>query len=147
MIDTPECDRQHAVQADAETLSAFLDWLTANGIHLAYWEDTKPCDHTTGASVTPGQGYPTIEGVRASRKWRCVNGRLIGHPDSNAPGVDGGECPNCEGTGRVERVEPRLVPQPGSFNQLLARYFGIDLDKVEAERRQVLDALTRGELP
>jgi hypothetical protein len=45
----------------------------------------------------------------------------------------------CDSCGR--EVEHREVPAHKPINQILAEYFDIDLDKIEAEKRQMLDAL------
>jgi hypothetical protein len=39
---------------------------------------------------------------------------------------------------------PRLDYISGSVEQLLAKYAGVDLDKVEAEKRQILEDLRKG---
>jgi hypothetical protein len=141
MTATPECDRMIAVADDSHKLGDFLDWLNEQDIHLATWERTKVCGYGSGLFVvSPGGGVRDVDGL-SQRKWRCVGGRMTGHPDSNKPGEDDGDCPECGGTGRVERVEPRMILTGEPFERLLARYFGIDLDKVETERRQVLAAL------
>jgi hypothetical protein len=134
-MNTPECNRMLAVADESHKLGDFLDWLTENDIHLAVWERTKVCDFGEGPIIG------NLFDGRSSKKWRCVDGQVVAHPDSNKPGAEDGPCPKCEGTGRIERIEPRLIPHVEPFNRLLARYFGIDLDKVEEERRRVLEEL------
>lgn len=133
----PECDRMVAVADESHALGDFLDWLNENGIILAEWERKKECDYADGPSMAR---FGDIGG----QKWRCEKGRVTGHPDSNKPGVDSGLCRKCDGTGLIDRNEPRLTPRGESYNELLARYFDIDLAKVEAERRQMLEALRNG---
>jgi hypothetical protein len=41
------------------------------------------------------------------------------------------------------RIEPLLVPASIAREELLARYFGIDRDKLEQERRNLLKSLRR----
>lgn len=123
MAEYPECDRMVAASEESQKIGDFLDWLNEQGIVLAEWERQKECDY----GVWP--------------KWRCEAGRVVGHPDSNKPGQDDGECPECNGTGLIARLEPRLAPRGEGYEQLLARFFGIDLKKIDAERSQMLAAL------
>lgn len=46
------------------------------------------------------------------------------------------ECENCEETSK------QLLPIRLSIEELLAEYFDIDLDKVEKERREILERLS-----
>ncbi len=42
------------------------------------------------------------------------------------------------------RIEPRLVPAPLNVRKLLAEFFGIDEEKLEEEKRAMLDAMRAG---
>lgn len=42
-----------------------------------------------------------------------------------------------------DRDEPVFVPYYGSIKELIAKHFGIDLDKIEQEKRVMLDALRK----
>lgn len=44
-------------------------------------------------------------------------------------------------------IEPRLTPARKSIVEWLAEFHGIDLDKIEAEKRQMLDELRAGSGP
>lgn len=128
MPPTPELDRQAAVLDDSHKIGEFLDWLTAQDIHLAVYETTRECTYFD----------------RYDRQFRCKGGRLIGLLGSDFSGVDRGGCPRCDGTGVVLLDDPPLVPRREPFNQLLARFYGIDLNRAEEERRAVLDHLAGG---
>lgn len=125
-----ECERMVAVSDESQRIGHFLDWLNDQGIHLAVWERKKNCDYESG---------PLMDG--GGLKWRCEGGTVTGHPSSNKPGEVSGPCQKCDGTGLIDRVEPRLSPIGERYESLLARFYGIDLDKVEAERRAMLQAL------
>ncbi len=47
-------------------------------------------------------------------------------------------CSYCEGTGKVKDT---WVPAPGSTVTKLADFYDIDLDKIEQEKRQMLEEL------
>lgn len=51
-----------------------------------------------------------------------------------------GECPRCDGTGAVP-LEFAFMGAPGSITSWLAEFFEIDLNKVEEERRAILDGI------
>lgn len=129
MTGHPECDRMLAVADDSHKLGEFLDWLNAQDIHLAVWRTHEVCD------------WVPMTGGRADRAGieRCEGGQLV---DKEGAPVDD-ECGMCHGTGQVELVRPRLETASEPYERLLARYFGIDLQKVEEERRAILEALGR----
>lgn len=114
-----------AVSDESQAIGEFLDWLTSpdgGDVTLGEWMRLKPCTWTSADS------------------WQhCTNGRAVG-----LEGEDGGPCPNCDGEGTVERVDPLLVPAAAHIETLLARYFDIDMAKVDKERRALLAALQPG---
>lgn len=57
--------------------------------------------------------------------------------------VDGEDIDDDEYEESRRQYEDRLFPVRRQIEQLLAEYFEIDLDKVEAEKRTILDALRR----
>lgn len=128
MSDYPECERMVAVAPESQKIGEFLDWLGQQGIHLAVFEHKIECGYRS--LQTTYVGIP---------RRRCIEGRLINDEDD-----DVGECGKCDGTGLIDRIDPILVPRGGSTEALLAKYFGIDQDKVDAERRQMLKALGEG---
>ena len=103
--------------------------------------------------------YPECEKMRAVSEvsnqigwfldWLEANGIMLARRSNEFEcwcfGVldeDGDECERCDGTGTVTSgSRTHLVGYHEGFEHLLARYFEIDLDKVEAERRAMLDAM------
>jgi hypothetical protein len=67
----------------------------------------------------------------------CQGGQVI----DNAGLTTDDECPECHGTGLAELVRPRLEPVYEPYENLLARYFDVDLQKVDEERRAILATL------
>lgn len=57
---------------------------------------------------------------------------------SHCEGVDSDECWLCDGTGTMKET---WVPDGRTIEQLLADFFGIDMAKVDVERRAMLAAL------
>lgn len=133
----PEHERMAAVSDQSQAIGEFLEWLTEQGITLATWERTKPCDGHSGPSMASRWG----DTAQIGWKWQCEGGRMVGHPDSNKPGEIGGTCATCGGTGRIDRIEPRLAPGGRRTEGTLADYFGINLRKIEAEKRAMLASL------
>lgn len=118
----PECDKMLAVHEDSQKLGEFLEWLSTVGLRLAEVEHYTSC-HAESPRSRGGEPL-----------WRCIAGRNI-HTEGE---WDDGPCPECDGTGLIERADPLLVPVRATIETILASYFDIDLDKVEAERRQIL---------
>lgn len=77
----PECEKMLAVKDQCETLSAFVDWLSEEGIVLCTLVDLDEYD------------------------------------------------------------EPQLMPMYPNYNELFAKHFDIDLQKVDTEQRAMLEAL------
>lgn len=127
-VDTPECDRLVAVAEESQRIGEFIDWLGEQGWFIAYTERMidRPCASTVCTKYTVTQ---------------CVNGRSILYRGEG--GEDVGPCSKCDGTGfiRSERLDPIGLPLAMSPERLLAKFYGIDLDKVEAERRAILKSL------
>ena len=81
------------------------------------------------------------QGIRRMQ-WRteitdwvpCVNVSLTGTHAT---------CPNCSGSGMQEIRTSGYFDDGRSITKLLAEYFHVDLDKVEQERRAMLDEIRR----
>ena len=129
MSDYPEHDRLAAISDQSQTCGEFLEWLQEDGLHLMRWRtdltDIVPC----------GPGHIVAFG---------------GHGAMKSP--YGGGPPRCMRCGEEERDKGTYevtgmkgwVSEHRSIQQLLAAFFGIDLDKIETEKRQML-ARMRGE--
>jgi hypothetical protein len=83
-IESPECERLHAVHEESQKIGEFIEWLGENSYVLANW-------------------------IKRNPRW-----------------------------------DEELAPANISTNALLAQYYDIDLDKVEDERRAILEALQKG---
>jgi len=116
-----------AVGGTSREIGFFLDWLNEQGICLAQHRDWALCEWTP---------WPL---GRWAGDVRCLDGNLV---DEEGESIDG-ECPACRGTGRVKLEHAVLdtYHESGGYEALLARYYEIDLDKVEQERRAMIEAL------
>lgn len=133
MTDTvpmPECEKMRAVHDQSQAIGEFLDWLTGpadeegRGLVLAEYitDYTDVCRHDWHEPHSFGW----------AKYWS-----------------DEETCPSCGSTDLDTRLDAKYRYDPpqlwaarvGGFNKLLAEYFKIDLDKVEAERSALLDAL------
>lgn len=116
----PEHAKMREVADKSQAIGDFLDWVAQhrNGQLVAY----EPRD----LEIT----CPDI---------RCDRGKL----SATFRGADR-DCPRCGGSGVV--VEPILDHYPlrnsdNDLRKLLAEFFGIDQDKLEAEKQAMLEAL------
>jgi hypothetical protein len=116
----PECDKMLAVQDQSLTLSGFLEWLNEKGIQLCQpHKHTEGC-YKHGTTPLPTDGSPrhwSIELMEKGRKY--VDEKYL-------------DCGYSDG---------ELVNIRESYENLLARFFDIDLDKVEKEKRAMLAAI------
>ena len=146
MSDYPEHDRMAAVQEQTQAIGEFLGWLTNQGIQLMVWREdltdlrlTDPkCREAERGSPAPcapqrpdGGGSYTPDGTVWWRQ-HCQHWTVS----------DDGECCRC-GRGHFYEVTgiKSFVHDSRSVEQLLADWAGIDLDKIEAEKRQILAAI------
>ncbi len=133
MSDHPECDKMLAVSEDSQKIGEFLEWLGSQGLHVCSLVTKRPCEYR-------------------GRRYACSGGRLYYGEDVSSLGhllVDESEyeseairrCDACRGSGMVDLIQPHFSPVSGTINTLLAKYYGIDMDKVERERRAILEDL------
>lgn len=133
---TPELDKMLAAVEPRkvnDTLTEFVDWLERDGIILARYgaarERTRTCRVCRGRGFDPGRLTP--------RESQLLAKGLL--PDSART-----TCRRCHGNGQeVETYvdEESLAPIHESYTLLFARFLDIDMEKVEAERRAILDEL------
>lgn len=121
MSDYPEHDKLMAVKDESQTIGEFLDWLPGG-------TDLRVCERIVKTDCRGGGIW---------ERWTCIGGRKINDREDS----DEGECPICHGTGLVDRDEPLYLPAHVDINKILAKFFEIDLNKLEAEKRAMLDAL------
>lgn len=126
MSDYPEHEKLQSISDHSQVIGEFVEWLAGEkGIHLGEWERQIDCGWRSASTVG---GVPRL---------RCRAGQLITHMGEE----NGDECEVCDGTGYVERIEPRMFPVNRGITNLLADFFDIDLDKIEVEKRAMLDHL------
>lgn len=133
MAGTPELDKMSEfINSGArEHLSHFWDWLESQGYWLAREEaafEDRPCPNPA-----------------------CDNGTIIvANRDPYAgwstsiPETVEEDCPRCDGKTYVRKYfEKEIVSYTGGPERLFAKYMGIDLAKVDLERRALLDEIRR----
>lgn len=133
---TPTLTRMGEVKDRSQAIGEFIEWLrTDDGGHLfiGTWETQMECRHRV--PKRPGRDTLTSWGAE------CRLGRLIASDEhlTEDEGTDLGDCPECHGSGLVDRRDPRERVHTESIERLLARFFGIDLDEAERERMALLN--------
>lgn len=122
-----ECEKMIAVHELSQAIGEFIEWLPTAGLQICEKITHDDCGWRNGRS-------PALADDR-----RCVDGRLWdGAVDLDA------NCQACHGTGRVRLREAQFWPglgKAGTIEKLLAQHFGIDLVKVDKERRAMLEDL------
>jgi len=114
-MESPECEKMVKVAEDSQKIGEFLDWLQEQSIHLC-----KPHKHTDSC-YSWGTVEPPANGIRS---WKMgVNYR---QKYTDEKWLD---CGYHDG---------EMVYIRDSFEKLLARYFDIDLDKIEKEKQAIL---------
>ena len=124
---TPTLDRRSAeaecngsILTHSNKIGEFLDWLSEQGIHLSTYSerDERPVYRNDLHKSDPRRQLP--EGMK---RYTEEHDRWLN------------EIIEWE---EIE-VTPRLIPIGENFNSLLHRYFEIDPEAEEAERRALLD--------
>lgn len=125
MSDYPEHEKMTAVQEQSQAVGEFLEWLQTptehggKGVSLHTWEEWEEDDTCL----------------------ECAGTGKVGSVRRNSEGARLQDCPNCDGTRLVSRPREGWMPVGGSANKLLAEFFGIDLNKIEDEKRAMLDQI------
>lgn len=163
MASFPEHERQSKVVAGTQAAGEFADWLASEGIHLMTWRedlsDTRPTDPECklrrrgqpAIPCDPDSADGDSAGVSAYWVMHCKHW----HDPKRAADRDGdnpGACCRCGKGSSYEIHGLRAWVSPSrDLLQLLADWAGIDLAKIEAEKRQMLEqiraaneAVTRG---
>lgn len=157
----PEHDKLLAVKDSAEAAGEFLEWLQSEGISLMTWRtdmtDTRPTDPECRARIRQMRdgGYVPLdcdlqaaeevpEGTLETARWRshCKHWLLLVGP-ARGTSEKRGVCCHCE-KGRTYEITLSSgvwAADRRSIEQLLADWLGIDRDKIEAEKRQILAGL------
>lgn len=116
----PECDKMLAVHDQSQVIGEFLEWLDTQGLHIMQWRtfnEPKTCTCIFNEGHT-GERYNS-----RTHKWET--------------------CGKCNGTGLLEETYEvqQWTHARGSINEILARFFDIDMTKVEQERRAMLEQI------
>lgn len=149
----PECDKLAEASKQTQVIGEFLDWLATQHIQLMTWRedltDSRPtgpdCDMRTREN-REDPCWPTHESDLIDGEYyrtHCLHwhGKMRVADDDIA--AEAGACCWCL-KGRHYEVTglQAWVHDSRSYEQLLADWAGIDLVKVEAERRQMLASLS-----
>lgn len=122
LMQIPEHDKLSAVKSESQAIGEFLEWLQGEGVVLStHHEHSKGCYCTNGWHETA---------------------------DPNRYSIDG--CPECGGSPTSRRPlcgylsydgHNELAPVHRTIEQWLAKYFEIDLAKLETEKRAMLEQM------
>jgi hypothetical protein len=149
MSDYPEHDKLSKIQEQTQAIGEFLEWLTSQGIHLMRWREDLTDNRLTDpqcAKAVRGSDAPCAPvrpegdsyGPDGTIWWRqhCLHWQ---EPDEDG---EYGECCRC-GRGHFYEVHGIRAweADPRNIQSLLAAWAGIDLNKIEAEKRAMLASL------
>lgn len=132
MVETPELEKQsRARDRGSQEIGEFLEWMQGEGINFMKWGTElvdRPCSLSPGTYGCGGRGWVWFNDAHAS--------------DEQVEGDDRRRvCKRCGGSGSVDVEIDGWVHDGRRIEKLLADYFEIDLDKIEEERRALLDEL------
>ena len=119
---SPECEKMVAAQPRSQAIGDFLEWLeTEKKIRLGTYHVHGPACEGWDAD---DEGIVPVYGYRCDKKHKhdalnCSRDRVSG----------------------CDLPTEALSPVHFTTEKLLAEYFEIDLNKVEAERRAILESL------
>lgn len=127
MPPTPELDKQREIIHDgrAAVVQDFIDWFREQHLELMVYE-SRLCEQQC-----PGPNF-LID---------CRDGRIYIGTYKEA------ECPTCGGTGWTKTMREGYYSDGRSPQRLMADFFGIDENKIEVERRVLLDAIREAANP
>lgn len=142
-VPTPELDKRSKILDQSHAVGEFLDWLReVKGWHLAadqaestFWAGQYKIVEVTRSERRGGGSFFRIEDVESvfttyTDGW--FDTRKEAQTWINGEEVRRQQVAEDNPVLRVQRFQPE---------ELLAEYFGIDLDKIESERRAILEAI------
>lgn len=118
--ETPELDKMHEVREQSQPIGEFIDWLAGQGVQLVRWAPVVK-------ERWPWKSRYDANGEKARVFLIADHG-----PD------DGVHGPPEE---YADEADIEAFPWHESTERMLARFFEIDLNAVEEERRALLDEL------
>jgi hypothetical protein len=133
---TPELDKQSKIihSGKSGVIQEFIDWMRdERHYQLAeyIYESTESCSGQRRDPFDPSN----CEDGKVKKSITLWSGsKRVGRIE------EGQTCAECGGTGVVTVTfqDPKLLPVFVNPEQLMADFFGIDRDKIEAERRAIL---------
>lgn len=124
MSDYPEHDKLEKIKDQSQACGEFLEWLGEKDIFLARWERQTYLDEHLWDAYVKGSDVAT-----------CLEcGETCDRDDQEKLDAVTCEC---------RREEPSLVPYQYSLNRLLAERFEIDQEKLEEEKRAMLEEMRK----
>lgn len=149
MSNYPECDKLAEASKVTQPIGEFLDWLSSQRIQLMTWRedltDTRPTDsdcHMRCRENREDPCWPTSESDLYDGEYYKTHCLHWHDPERAEPEFEPGTCCWCNQGRRYEVTGLKAwVSDPRNYEQLLADFMGIDLKKVDAERRQMLAAI------
>jgi hypothetical protein len=152
----PECEKLAEASKVTQPIGEFLDWLNSQGIHLMTYRedltDSRPTDPDCRKRRRLGHEenrklpcWPTHESDIGGADYydtHCLHWHGREYEEGDSADVEPGTCCFC-GKGRHYEVTglKAWVSDPRNYEQLLADFAGVDLKKVDTERRQMLASL------
>ena len=137
---TPECDKMSEVKDKSQVVGEFLEWLQQEGVHLCRWRDDMTATERCYGLRRDGRHASPLALDDSNCEEGVVERKVEGRDGLKV--MPGETCPRCNGEGHVEfPVTAQYVPEFMSIERVLAKFFEIDLDKVEQERRALLEHL------
>lgn len=147
MSDYPEHDKMSEVAEQTQVIGEFLEWLTSEGVQLMIWRedmtDSRVTDRDCLKKLDPHALLPRDQPTQTGDdyiEWR--RSHCLHWQDETRPAegdAEQGHCCRCS-KGRFYEVTglKTWTHEQRSINELLAGWAGIDLVKIETEKRQML---------
>jgi hypothetical protein len=121
----PECEKLADASAARQAVHEFLEWLGTQKVHLMVYKNEAETEFEEDCDG----GFDNL--------GRCREGKV-----ENIVGqVTDKDCVRCKGTGKITRHEPGWYPLSKTRDNIVMDFLGIDQDKLEHERRAMLEAL------
>ena len=124
MPEYPEHEKLMKIADKSQVIGEFLEWLSfEKGAVLHHWVEDD-FEETCGGTMFHG----------------CIDGKRAYEDELVASGID---CMECGGTGKVTKRFAGWM-DVGRTQDLLAEFFEIDQNKIEQEKRAMLEVMRNG---
>lgn len=138
MSDYPEHDKMSAVVDQTEAAAAFVEWLGTQRIQLMQWRDDMTDLRMTSPICT--KYYASAPAMKGKECRAKAHGDHCAHWDG--PGL--ATCCQCGQPNRREVTGIEAWVPAGSLTDLLAKWQDIDMAKIDAEKRAMIERLREG---